>query len=144
LQEADVLNKSWNIGIFLSGSLLWAAPAAAQFEPTRMQMCSTELGAAAGDARKKLLGDCLRRRLEGEKIVERNCKRQVREMTVDAGSTKEELHKQCVHRALQVGYAELPRRPPPAPKPVDSALMNTSLSTGAPAQPAPASPAADR
>jgi hypothetical protein len=137
-----VLNKSWNIGIFLGGAFLSAAPAAAQFEPTRMQMCSTELGATSGDERKKLLSECLRRRLEGEKIVERSCKRQVREMAVDAGSTKEELQKQCVSRALQVGYAELPRRPPPAPKPVESAVMATSFSTDAPpAQAAPAAPA---
>jgi psiF repeat len=136
-----VLNKSWNIGIFLSGAFLGAAPAAAQFEPTRMQMCSTELDATSGDERKKLLSDCLRRRLEGEKIVERDCKRQVRDTAGDAGTTKEALQKQCVSRALQVGYTELPRRPPPAPKPADTTVMATSLGADAPAKAAPASPA---
>ncbi len=98
-----------------------------------MQMCEAELASVTGEARKKQITDCLRRRLEGEKIVERDCKRQMREVAVDlAGASKLELQRQCVSRALQVSYSELPRRPPPAPKPEGSPALVATDGTDTP------------
>jgi hypothetical protein len=114
-----------------------------------MQLCEAELAAVNGDTRKKVIGECLRRRLEGEKIVERDCKRQAREVVVElSANTKQDMHRQCMRSALQVSYTELPRRPVAAPKTEGGAVMvatdgtDTPAGTGAPNPTPSATPAA--
>jgi hypothetical protein len=113
-----------------------------------MQMCEAELASLSGEARKKVIGECLRRRLEGEKIVERNCKRQVRDVEVElAAASRQDLHRQCMRTALQVSYTELPRRPAPAPKTEGGAVLvatdgtDTPIPVNAPAATPVAAPA---
>ena len=117
---------------YLLGAVaLMVEPALAQFEPTRMQRCNAEVTSTAPAERKRLLGDCLRIRLEGERLVERSCRRKFRELTVEATASKEEWQKQCVTAGLAASYAELPRRPPPAPKAEDPTLAGTPDATAA-------------
>ncbi len=102
--------------------------------PTRMVLCQREVGAAARDRKGKIRA-CLARRLEGERIVERNCKRQA--SAVSGAAARTLAQRDCERTALAVPAAELPKRPPPKPKaPADSASPNKA------AAPTPIQPAA--
>ena len=125
--------------------LLWATGAGAQgtsptlvypdeLLPTRMVLCQREVGAAARDRKGKIRA-CLARRLEGERIVERNCKRQA--SAVSGAAARTLAQRDCERTALAVPAGELPKRAPPKPKaPADSASPNKA------AAPTPTQPAA--
>lgn len=100
--------------------------------PTRMVLCQRELGSADRD-RKAQLRTCLARRLEGERLVERQCKRQ----TLDVRGASERLAAQraCERQALAVPSSELPKRPPPRPQPP---LPEGALAAGTPPMAMPA------
>ena len=125
--------------------LVWAGGAGAQSAtpplvyphellPTRMVLCQREVGAVERD-RKGKLRTCLARRLEGERIVERNCKRQAGGVSGVAARTQ--AQRDCERQALAVPSTELPRRPPPPPRPRPAADVVTdakpSVSTPQPA-----------
>jgi hypothetical protein len=134
-----VKSGAWRYSAWAFGVAVISSGAAAQWAPTRMQMCEAELASVTGDARKKTMGECLRRRLEGEKIVERDCKRQVREVAVElSGNSKQDMQRQCVRTALQASFTELPRRPAPAPKPEGGAVLVATDGTNTPLPVGPA------
>jgi hypothetical protein len=90
-----------------------AAPAPVQasgLPHTRMQRCLAELADVTGDARKQNLRECLSRRVEGERILGRDCERQVREVPSAGGLDKHHLHRQCLDNALQASYVTMPKR----------------------------------
>ena len=102
--------------------------------PTRMVLCQRELGGIDAD-RKARIRSCLARRLEGERIVERNCKRQAER--VRAGPDRLAEQRTCERQALAVPFSDLPRRPPPQPRPPPLTDGAVSGAAAAPAQPAP-------
>lgn len=130
--------KRWlALGLFCA-SCAWAQPAAPtlvypdELLPTRMVLCQREVGAVERDRRSKLR-TCLARRLEGERIIERNCKRQAG--SVSGVAPRNEAQRDCERQALAVPSTELPRRPPPPPKPKPT--PDTATAVAAPtAQPA--------
>jgi hypothetical protein len=85
--------------------------------PTRMQRCQAEVVSLQGSARKKTLSECLFRRVDAERIIARDCRRQVNNAALGPGEGPA-MQKQCMETALQVNYAELPKR---APRPAASA-----------------------
>lgn len=102
-----------------------ARPAQPSLAPTRLQRCQAEVASLQGPARKRGLSECLVNRIEGERIVARNCTRQFRDMP--AGGTtldKATFHKQCVEASLAAGHDKVARRPA-AP----SSSTSTSTST---------------
>ena len=132
----------------LAPSLLWASTAAwAQPAagavlvradeplPTRFVLCQREVGGQEGD-RQKLLRACLARRLEGERIVERNCRRQAG--SVGGAAARQQAQRDCERLALAVPANELPKAPPRAPKPV--LTVDTGGGGAVPAAAAPAAP----
>ena len=121
--------------------VLWAtsagAPAAPplvladELPPTRMVLCQREAAGVERD-RNGTLRTCLARRLEGERIVERNCKHQA--VGVSGANARVQAQRDCERLALSVPSSELPRRPPPKPKP--PAAPDASAVTAAPRMPA--------
>ncbi|MDO5288256.1 MAG: hypothetical protein Q4F13_01290 [Pseudomonadota bacterium] len=85
--------------------------------PPRMVLCERELGGRGEDraAYQRLLNTCLSRRFEGERMVERQCKRQT--AGVDGQAARHAAQRDCERQALAVSYKNLPRRPPPPPPP---------------------------
>jgi hypothetical protein len=63
-----------------------------------------------GNDRKLQLRQCLVARTEGERLITRDCAKQLRELPVDPAVDKAALQKKCVSTALNVGYAQLPKR----------------------------------
>lgn len=106
--------------------------------PTRMVLCQREMAGTSGD-RKAQLRTCLARRLEGERLVERHCRRQVE--SVRGASERLAAQRACERQALAVPSSELPRRPPP-PKPAPQPPTDGSLAPSA--GPAPMPAAGDR
>jgi hypothetical protein len=97
----------------------WAQTAASTPAPTarsltRMQHCQMEIEALQGSERQRTLRECLVQRTEGERIVTRNCTRQMRDLPAGTHVDKPALHKKCVETALQVRRAELPGYKAPA------------------------------
>ncbi len=124
------------------GAPVWAqhAPQAAAgggYAPTRMEYCQRDLGGLQGDARKRALSECLVRRLEGERLVARECRRQVREVPA-AANQQWQLQRECEHRALSAPTTELPQRPPAAPREVADATFKPVEATAPSALAAPA------
>lgn len=118
--------------------------ASAEFVPTRMQRCTADLAGITGEAtRKSKLSECLNRRLDAERIVERECRKQVASVPTENQAERIQLQQDCVSRSLQKHYAELPRRPAAPPKPAADATANSGAATlAAPVTPvaAPATP----
>jgi hypothetical protein len=110
-----------SVGLLAAQLCASAQAQQASLLPTRMQMCATELASVSGDERKTQLRTCLQRRAEAEPLVERECSQHVSSVPMNSQNDKLQLRKQCLSRALEVSYLELPRRPPRAPKPVDEA-----------------------
>ena len=86
--------------------------------PPRFVLCQREVHGLEGD-RKALMRSCLARRLEGERAVQRDCKR-------ETGATKGAQARQkaridCERRALSVASSELPRAPAPRLAPTATA-----------------------
>ncbi|MDO5691251.1 MAG: hypothetical protein Q4G70_02080 [Pseudomonadota bacterium] len=111
--------------------MAWAQPTLVyrdELLPTRMVLCQREIGPTAKD-RKSRLSQCLARRYEGERVVERDCKRQA--SSVSGATARLQAQRDCERQALAVPFAKLPRRPPPPPRPV-------SAPDAAPASAAPA------
>lgn len=112
-----------------------AAPAPALVQPgealpTRFGMCQREVRHLQGD-RRQLMRRCLARRLEGERIVERDCRRQAGQ--AGAGAARQQAQRECVRQALAMRSDELPKRPPPpraapavAADPMTSAVRSAS------------------
>ena len=125
-------------------ALLWATGAGAQgtsptlvypdeLLPTRMVLCQREVGGAERERdRSAKLRTCLARRLEGERMVERNCKREAG--SVNGASARAQAQRACERQALGVPSSELPRRPPPPPKPKAEPGLGTEPSAAAPAR----------
>lgn len=86
------------------------APAAAQSSPSKMQRCQAELAGVQGNDRKLQLRQCLVSRTEGERLITRDCAKQLRELPPDPAVDKALMQKKCVANALNVGYAQLPKR----------------------------------
>ncbi len=63
----------------------------------------------------QLLRACLNRRLEGERIVARDCQREAG--AVAGALARHRAQQACERRALAVPSQELPKRPPPPPRP---------------------------
>ena len=124
--------------------LLWATGAGAQgtsptlvypdeLLPTRMVLCQREVGGAERERdRSAKLRTCLARRLEGERMVERNCKRGAG--SVNGASARAQAQRACERQALGVPSSELPRRPPPPPKPKAEPGLGTEPGAAAPAR----------
>jgi hypothetical protein len=87
-----------------------AAPAAAQSSPSKMQRCQAELAGVQGNERKLQLRQCLVARTEGERLITRDCAKQLRELPPEPAVDKALMQKKCVANALNVGYAQLPKR----------------------------------
>lgn len=79
--------------------------------PTRLQLCQAEVSSLEGAARKNSLRECLHRRADGESIVAKDCKRQAGDVPLNS-TQLHALYKQCMQTALNVPYADLPKRPP--------------------------------
>ena len=131
-----------------ASALLWAsgwvaaqvaplpAPAlvqAGELLPTRMVLCQRELAAADTD-RQARLRHCLARRLEGERVVERQCKRQAER--VRPGPERLAAQRACERQALAVPFSELPQRPPPLAPPKPSPDGTPTSAGTPPVQPA--------
>jgi hypothetical protein len=144
LELAVHVNRSYWL---LSGAALWAAassgyaststvasapvsasaPASPQTPvliPTRMQFCNVEVTLPDGSERKRVMRECLVRRAEGERLLERECRSQLSSVPFSSASDKHQAHKQCLLPRLQISYQDMPRRPipvaPPVSSPVDS------------------------
>ncbi len=110
--------------------------------PTRMVLCQREVGAAPRDRKGKIRA-CLARRLEGERIIERNCKHQAG--SVSGAAARAQAQRDCERQALAVPSGELPKRPPPKPKvspTADAAPGKAAPGKAPPAKAAPVLPAA--
>lgn len=81
--------------------------------PPRFVLCQREVQAQAGD-RPSLMRACLAKRLDGERAVERDCKRQVG--AVKGVQARQSAMLTCQREALSVASADLPRGPAPAPR----------------------------
>jgi hypothetical protein len=105
--------------------------------PPRFVLCQREVNAQAGD-RPSLMRTCLARRLEGERAVERDCKRQVG--AVKGVQARQAALLSCQRQGLSVASANLPSGPAPVrrPAPVAAADANRApsqvASVGAPAR----------
>lgn len=82
--------------------------------PTRMQLCQREVQTDQAD-RQRLMRACLSRRLEGEGVIERQCRRQAQGTSGQAA--RHAAQRACERQALAVPSARLPRRPAPPPRP---------------------------
>lgn len=102
----------------LMGATLAGAAGAQTMEegaaPTRLMHCQREVAGAKGD-RAQLLRACLNRRLGGERIVARDCQREAG--AVAGALARHRAQQACERRALAVPSQELPKRPPPPPRP---------------------------
>ena len=87
--------------------------------PPRFVLCQREVSTLQGE-RKALMRTCLARRLEGERVVQRDCKRQV--SSVKGVPARQSALHDCERQALAVASSELPRGAPPAPRPTPSAV----------------------
>jgi hypothetical protein len=83
--------------------------------PTRMQFCNAEVTLPDGSERKRVLRECLVRRAEGERLIERECRTQLSAVPFKTAADKHAAQKQCVLPRLQSSYLDMPRRPPPPP-----------------------------
>jgi hypothetical protein len=81
--------------------------------PTRFVLCHREVQGMAGE-RQALMRTCLARRLEGERLVERQCRGQV--AGVRGVAARQTAQRACERDALAVVSTELPRRPPRPPR----------------------------
>lgn len=99
--------------------------------PTRMVLCQHEFGPNAAAERNAQLRACLARRLEGERVVERDCKRQTAGVT--GAQSRRLAMRDCEQMALNVPSSELPRRAPPPlrlrPAPQAPLLADTASTT---------------
>lgn len=103
--------------------------------PTRLTLCQREIRGMKG-AREPLMRRCLSRRLEGERIIERNCRRRV--ARIGGAVAQQQAQRECVQQALMVRSDELPKRPPPPPPVAPAAAVDAGQAIPA-AVPAPAS-----
>ena len=129
------------LSAFLMASLLGLglhASVSAQPAPSRMQRCNADLALVTGDARKAQLSDCLRRRLDAERLVERECRSHIGSVPISKPAEKSKLQQECVARGLQVNYADLPRRPVAPPKQT-TFTDQTDSPAATPTSPAPVS-----
>ena len=130
MQQYELPFSHWVLSAVLAaaGGAAWAqgaevpaapVPLIAEGEslPPRFVLCQREVGAQAGD-RKALMRSCLARRLEGESVVQRDCKRQVG--SVKGVQARQSALLACERQALAVASTELPRGAPPAPRPAPS------------------------
>jgi hypothetical protein len=107
-----VVKKYFFCATVVALSTAWQAnPAAAQSSPSKMQRCQTELAGVQGNERKLQLRQCLVSRTEGERLITRDCAKQLRELPVDPAVDKAVLQKKCVVNALNVAHDQLPKRP---------------------------------
>lgn len=124
-----MLMKRWVVCGLLLGGAAWAQPAAPtlvhpdELWPTRMVLCQREVRTLDGD-RARRLRTCLSRRLEGEGVIERRCRGQVR--GVSGQAARAQAQRDCERQALAVPSTELPRRPPPPPRPPPEAAVVSS------------------
>ena len=95
--------------------------------PPRFVRCQREVAAQAGD-RQSLMRTCLARRLEGERVVQRDCKRQV--SGAKGVHARQAAQLACERQALSVVSTELPRASAPAPRPVLAAEPRRPAATG--------------
>lgn len=100
--------------------------------PTRMALCQHEVGPDAAAERNARLRACLARRLEGERIVERDCKRQTAGVT--GAQSRRLAVRECERMALNVPSSELPGRALPAlrPRPAPQAPLVADTASAAP------------
>ena len=100
--------------------------------PTRMVVCQHEVGPNAAAERNAQLRACLARRLEGERVVERDCKRQTAGVT--GAQSRRLAMRDCEQMALNVPSSELPRRAPPPlrPRPAPQAPLLADTASAAP------------
>ena len=137
MQQSKVLKRWLACGLFCAGGA-WAQAAAPtlvypdELLPTRMVLCQREVGAAERDRRSRLR-TCLARRLEGERLIERQCRRQA--SGVSGAAARSQAQRDCERQALAVPFAELPRRPPPQ-RPSPAATDTTADSAARVQQPA--------
>ena len=82
--------------------------------PPRFVLCQREVSSGAGE-RAGLMRTCLARRLEGERVVQRDCKRQVG--AVKGVQARQSAMLVCERQALSVASHHLPRGAAPAPRP---------------------------
>ncbi|MFV0679879.1 hypothetical protein [Ottowia sp.] len=75
--------------------------------PARMVLCQREVSDQSGQ-RKKLLRACLVRRLNGERVVERQCRRQT--SSVKGLTARHQARRDCEQLALAVPSTQLPDR----------------------------------
>lgn len=125
-----------------ASSAAWSQPAAGvplvradEPLPQRFTLCQRELAGQTAE-RQRLLRACLARRLEGERIVERNCRRQVG--GVSGASARLQAQRDCERQALAVVSTELPKAPPPTPRPLPA--LDGGPGNAAVAPPAPGAP----
>jgi hypothetical protein len=129
--QHSVLQRGFVMACLLGCVSAWAQT---PWQPTRMQLCASEIGALEGAERKRLLRECLVIRADAERLIERDCRQQIRASAVaPSNEDRHELQKQCVAKALAVNYAELPRRPPSVPKatPESAAPLTVATEAGA-------------
>lgn len=125
----------------------WAAAQPALYEgalPTRMQFCQLELQGVEGEERRQLLRECLLRRADAERLVVRDCRRQLREARV-AADERFRRQRDCEYRALAVPWSELPQptlavAAPQALPASDAVATDLPAPTIAPVTLAPAGP----
>jgi hypothetical protein len=129
-------------GLLWASSAAWSqgAPGAALVHaeeplPARYTLCQRELAGQPGE-RQRLLRACLARRLEAERVAERNCRREV--AGVKGAAARHQAQQGCLRQALAVPSAELPRAPAPRPQPLPTAAPPASPAPAAPAQRRPA------
>ena len=91
---------------------LFSASALAQSShgPSKMQRCQAELASVEGNTRKLQLRECLVARTEGERLITRDCAKQLRELPPDPAVDKAVTQKKCIANGLNMGYAQLPKR----------------------------------
>lgn len=121
-----------SVALATAGAAAWAQGTAAPATPSspsliapgerlppRFVLCQREVAAQEGE-RKALMRNCLARRLEGERVVQRDCKRQV--SGVKGVQARQSALLDCERQALAVASSELPRGAPPAPRPAPPAV----------------------
>ena len=82
--------------------------------PPRFVLCQREVNAQPNE-RAAQMRTCLARRLEGERVVQRDCKRQVG--AVKGVQARQSAMLVCERQALSVASHHLPRGAAPAPRP---------------------------
>ena len=95
--------------------------------PPRFVLCQREVSSGAGE-RAGLMRTCLARRLEGERVVQRDCRRQV--SGAKGVHARQAAQLACERQALSVVSTELPRASAPAPRPVLAAEPRRPAATG--------------